>query len=91
MKACNLFTYQLPVMAVSGNAAIMEAILAISFLHIGHVTRSSKEQAFSHYEHAIIRLRMESSRTNAQRDLGLLAATLLLAWYELSTGDHVCP
>jgi hypothetical protein len=91
MKACNLFTYQLPVMAVSGNGVIMEAILAISFLHISHVTRSSKQQAFSHYQRAIQRLRIESSRVNAARDLGLLAATLLLAWYELSTGDHVCP
>ena len=52
MKACNLFTYQLPVMAVSGNGAIMEAILAISFLHLSHVTRSSKQQAFSHYQRA---------------------------------------
>ena len=90
MKACNLFTYQLPVMAVSGNGAIMEAILAIGFLHISHVTRSSKQQALSHYQHALKRLRIESSRTNAARDLGLLSATLLLAWYELTTGDHVC-
>ena len=90
MKACNLFTYQLPVMAVSGNGAIMEAILAISFLHLSHVTRSSKSQAFSHYQHALKRLRIESSRANAASDLGLLSATLLLAWYELSTGDHVC-
>ena len=91
MKACNLFTYQLPVMAVSGNGVILEAILAISFLHLSHVTRSSKQQAFSHYQRAIQRLRIESSRVNASRDLGLLSATLLLAWYELSTGDHVCP
>ena len=91
MKACNLFTYQLPVMAISGNGPIMEAILAISFLHLSHITRSSKQQAFSHYQHALQRLRIESSKTNAGRDLGLLAATLLLAWYELSTGDHVCP
>jgi len=89
MKACNLFTYQLPVMAVSGNIAIMEAILAISFLHLAHITRSSREQAFAHYQLAIRRLQMESSRNNTARDLGLLAGTLLLAWYELSTGDHV--
>lgn len=91
MKACNLFTYQLPVMAVSGNWAIMEAILAISFLHLGHVTRSSKSQAFLHYQLAVKRLQIESSRINAASDLGLLSATLLLAWYELTTGDHVCP
>lgn len=91
MKACNLFTYQLPIMAVSGNLAIMEAILAISFLHISHVTRSSKQQAFLHYQLAIKRLRIESAKVNAARDLGLLAATLLLAWYELTTGDHVSP
>jgi hypothetical protein len=89
LKACNLFTYQLPVMAVSGNWAIMEAILAISFLHISHVTRSSKQQAFLHYQLALKRLKMETSKVNAARDLGVLAATLLLAWYELTTGDHV--
>lgn len=89
LKACNLFTYQLPIMAVSGNWALMEAILAISFLHISHVTRSSKQQAFLHYELALKRLRIESQRLNAARDLGLLAAMLLLAWYELTTGDHV--
>jgi len=76
-------------MAVSGNWALMEAILAISFLHISHVTRSSKQQAFLHYELALKRLRIESQRLNAARDLGLLAAMLLLAWYELTTGDHV--
>jgi hypothetical protein len=91
MKACNLFTYQLPIMAVSGNWAIMEAILAISFLHISHVSRSSKQQAFLHYQLALKRLRIESSKVNAAQDLGLLSATLLLAWYELSTGDHVYP
>jgi hypothetical protein len=76
-------------MAVSGNWAIMEAILAISFLHISHVTRSSKQQGFLHYQLAIKRLRIESSKDNAAQDLGLLSATLLLAWYELITGDHV--
>jgi len=91
VKACNLFTYQLPVMAVGGNWAIMEAILAISFLHISHVTRSSKQQAFLHYQLALKRLKMEMSKANAARDLGLLAATLLLSWYELTTGDHVNP
>jgi len=89
LKACNLFTYQLPTMAVSGNWALLEAILAISFLHISHVTRSSKQQAFLHYELALKRLRIDSQRSNAARDLGLLAAMLLLAWYELTTGDHV--
>jgi hypothetical protein len=89
MKACNLFTYQLPMMAVSGNWTIMEAIIAISFLHISHVTRSSKQQAFLHYQLALKRLRIESVKVNAARDLGLLAATLLLSWYELTTGDHV--
>ena len=78
-------------MAVSGNWAIMEAILAISFLHISHVTRSSKQQAFLHYQLALKRLRIESAKINAAHDLGLLAATLLLAWYELTTGDHVTP
>jgi hypothetical protein len=90
VKACNLFTYQLPMMAISGNWALMEAILAISFLHKGHVSRSSKQQAFHHYHLAVKRLRIETSRPNAAQDLGLLAATLLLAWYELTTGDHVC-
>jgi hypothetical protein len=89
MKACNLFTYQLPIMAVSGNWTILEAIIAISFLHISHVTRSSKQQAFLHYQLALKRLRIESVKVNAARDLGLLAATLLLSWYELNTGDHV--
>jgi hypothetical protein len=89
MKACNLFTYQIPVMAVSGNWAILEAILAISFLHLSHVTRSSKQQAFFHYQLAVKRLQIDAFRVNAARDLGLLSATLLLAWYELTTGDHV--
>jgi len=89
IKACNLFTFQLPMMALSGKWAIMEAILAISLLHISHVTSSSKQQAFLHYQIAIRRLRIESSREDASRDLGNLAAMLLLAWYELTTGDHV--
>jgi Fungal specific transcription factor domain len=91
MKACNLFTYQLPIMAISGNWVIMEVILAIGFLHQSHLTRSSKERAFMHYQLALKRLRIQSSKLNAARDLGLLAATLLLAWYELTTGDHVPP
>ena len=91
IKATNLFTYQLPIMAIGGNCAIMEAILAISFLHISHVTRSSRQQAFLHYQLALKRLRIESSKVNAAQDLGLLSATLLLSWYELSTGDHVSP
>ena len=89
IKACNLFTFQLPMMALSGNWAIMEAILAISLLHLSHITRSSKQQAFLHYHIAITRLRIESSKEDASRDLGILAAMLLLAWYELTTGDHV--
>lgn len=89
LKACNLFTYQLPVMAMSGNWAMMEAIIAISLLHKSHITRSSKQQAFLHYQLALKRLRVESCRPSAARDLGLLAASLLLAWYELTTGDHV--
>ena len=76
-------------MAISGNWALMEAILAISFLHKGHMSKSSKQQAFHHYHLAVKRLRIETSRPNAAQDLGLLAATLLLAWYELATGDHV--
>jgi Fungal specific transcription factor domain len=88
-KAVNLFTFQLPMMALAGNWAVMEAILALSLLHIAHMTRSSKQQAYLHYQIAIKRLRIESSREGASRDLGILAAMLLLAWYELTTGDHV--
>lgn len=88
-RAVNLFTFQLPMMALAGNWAVMEAILALSLLHIAHVTRSSKQQAYLHYQIAIKRLRIESSREGASRDLGILAVMLLLAWYELTTGDHV--
>jgi Fungal specific transcription factor domain len=88
-RAVNLFTFQLPMMALAGNWAVMEAILALSLLHMAHVTRSSKQQAYLHYQIAIKRLRIESSREGASRDLGILSVMLLLAWYELTTGDHV--
>ncbi|KAL4870037.1 hypothetical protein BDV12DRAFT_69133 [Aspergillus spectabilis] len=83
-----LWTYTLPLKAFQ-NQALQQAILALSSLHIAYLQDVSSTVSLKHYQYALRRLGKAVGLPTRRKQLGTLAATLVLAFYEVMTADHV--
>jgi hypothetical protein len=82
-----LWTYVLPMMALN-HQGLLHAILSISSLHISKLQGTSSTPAYKHYAYSLKRI--HNIVTNPTRRLrgSTVAATMLLAYYELMSCDH---
>ncbi|KAK9322486.1 hypothetical protein V1517DRAFT_260303 [Lipomyces orientalis] len=98
-SSTNLWAYDVPMMALTCSA-LLHAVLALSALHISGVegvsaaARASHQHAsLLHYHLAIRRLarELQNRQTNlylGATDLPVFAASLVLAFYETTIGEH---
>ncbi|KAJ5484050.1 hypothetical protein N7539_005846 [Penicillium diatomitis] len=82
-----LWTYTLPLKALE-NPALLQAILAISSLHIAYLQGTSTTVSLRHYHYALKKIGQAVSLPLPRREIGTLAATELLAYYEVISADH---
>ncbi|KKK16767.1 hypothetical protein AOCH_001773 [Aspergillus ochraceoroseus] len=87
MAQQGLWTYTLPFKAFD-HPALLQAILALSSLHIACLQQSPITISLKHYHYALKRVGKAVGLPNRRKQLGTLAATLLLAYYEVMTADH---
>ncbi|ODQ55436.1 hypothetical protein SAICODRAFT_5383 [Saitoella complicata NRRL Y-17804] len=85
----NLWTYLIPMMAMRHDA-LLHSVLALSALHMSKVAGGPGHVPLLHYHLAIRKLRrvLEAGEREA-RDEAMLAATLLLSYYEVMSAEHV--
>lgn len=82
-----LWTYTLPLTALE-NQALLQAILALSSLHISFLQQDSPAVSLKHYHYALKRVGVAVGIPTRRKQIGTLAATLLLAYYEVMSADH---
>jgi hypothetical protein len=82
-----LWTYTLPLMALE-NPALLQAILAISSLHIAYLQGVPTTVSLKHYHYALKRIGRAVGLPLRRKHIGTLAATELLAYYEVISADH---
>lgn len=83
-----LWTYNMPLMALN-HQGLLHAMLAISSLHIAKLQGASKTPSFKHYTYAVKRMNRGVGNPKKRLLPTTLAATLLLAFYEVMTAEHV--
>ncbi|KAI9774651.1 MAG: hypothetical protein M1840_002900 [Geoglossum simile] len=83
----SLWTYTIPTLALT-HPALMQAILAISSLHIAKLQGGSPVSSLKHYHVSIMRLKKCVGLPSSRSGIGTLAATLLLGFYEVIAGEH---
>ncbi|KAL8950463.1 MAG: hypothetical protein Q9222_003503 [Ikaeria aurantiellina] len=83
----SLFTYTLPMMALS-NQALLHAQLALASLHIAKLQQTSPAPSLKHYHYALRRVAKAVGHPTKRRDIATLAATLLLGFFEVTTAEH---
>jgi hypothetical protein len=77
----------MPTLALN-NQALLHAMLAIGSLHIAFLQDGPVTPALKHYHLAIRRIAKSVRLPTRRGQPGVLAATVLLGWYELMSGDH---
>lgn len=77
----------MPTLALS-NQALLHAMLAIGSLHIAFLQDGPITPALKHYHIAIRRVAKSVRLPTRRGQPAILAATVLLGWYELMSGDH---
>lgn len=82
----SLWTYTLPMRALS-HQGLLHAILALSASHIAKLQRTSPTASLKHYHYALRRVAKALSQPANRRDVSILAATLLLGFYEVTTAE----
>ncbi|KAJ5172800.1 hypothetical protein N7492_005393 [Penicillium capsulatum] len=82
-----LWTYTLPLKALE-NRALLQAILAVSSLHIAYLQQASTTVSLKHYHYALKRIGHAVGLPLRRKQIGTLAATQLLAYYEVIAADH---
>ncbi|KAJ5175954.1 uncharacterized protein N7482_001831 [Penicillium canariense] len=82
-----LWTYTLPLMALE-NPALLQAILAVSSLHIAYLQGVPTTVSLKHYHYALKRISRAVGLPLRRKQIGTLAATQLLAYYEVISADH---
>jgi Fungal specific transcription factor domain len=82
-----LWTYTLPLMALN-HQGLLHAMLALSSLHIAKLQNGPTSPAMKHYTYSIKRIHSSVGKRNKRHLTTTLAATLLLAFYEVMTADH---
>jgi len=83
-----LWTHAMP-MAALHHQGLLHAILAISSLHIARLTHASSTPSYKHYAYALKRIHNAICQPTTKHSVPLLAASLLLAVYELWCAEHV--
>ncbi|KAL8653210.1 MAG: hypothetical protein Q9226_003941 [Calogaya cf. arnoldii] len=83
----SLFTYTLPMMALS-NQALLHAQLALASLHIAKLQQTSATPSLKHYHYALRRVAKAVGHPTKRREIATLAATLLLGFFEVTTAEH---
>lgn len=82
-----LWTYTLPLMALD-HPALLQAILAVSSLHIAYLQGVPTTVSLKHYHYALKRIGRAVGLPLRRKEIGTLAATELLAYYEVISADH---
>lgn len=83
----SLWSYTMPMLALT-NQGLLQAMLALSSLHIAKIQRTSPTPSLKHYHYALRRVARALGRPDRRRDVATLAATLLLGFYEVTTAEH---
>ncbi|KAI9865197.1 MAG: hypothetical protein M1813_002517 [Trichoglossum hirsutum] len=83
----SLWTYTIPTLALT-HPALMQAILAVSSLHIAKLQDCSPISSLKHYHVSIKRLKKSVGLPSSRAGIGTLAATMLLGFYEVIAGEH---
>ncbi|OXV10764.1 hypothetical protein Egran_01475 [Elaphomyces granulatus] len=82
-----LWTYTMPLKALEF-PALLQAILAISSLHIAKLQQATLTISSKHYHYALRRLRKALSLPFRRKQPATLAATLVLAFFEVMAAEH---
>ena len=82
-----LWTYTLPMMALA-NQALLHAMLGLASLHIARLQNTSLTASLRHYHYAIRRIAKAVATPSHRIDIGTIAATLILSFYEAGTAEH---
>ena len=82
-----LWTYTLPLKALE-NPELLQAVLAVSSLHIAYLQGTSTTVSLKHYHYALKRIGRAVGLPLRRKQIGTLAATQLLAYYEVISADH---
>ncbi|KAJ5780286.1 hypothetical protein N7457_005446 [Penicillium paradoxum] len=82
-----LWVYTLALKALE-HPALLQAILAVSSLHIAYLQQVSTAVSLKHYHYALKRVGTAVGLPLRRKQIGTLAATLLLGYYEVISADH---
>lgn len=82
-----LWTYTLPLKALE-HPPLLQAILAISSLHIAVLQGVPTTVSLKHYHYALKGIGRAVSLPLRRKQIGTLAATEVLAYYEVISADH---
>lgn len=83
----SLWTYTLPMRALS-HQGLLHAMLALASSHIAKLQHTSPTPSLKHYHYALRRVAKALSQPAKRKDVSVLAATLLLGFYEVTTAEH---
>jgi hypothetical protein len=84
----NLWTYKIPTLALK-NPALLQAVMAVSSLHISKLQGQNSREHVVHYSYAIQMLGRSIARKQNSGEVANLGATLLLGYYEVMSNGHV--
>ncbi|BCR96388.1 putative C6 finger domain protein [Aspergillus luchuensis] len=87
MAQQGLWTYTLPLKALE-NQPLLQAILALSSLHISYLQQAPPTVSLKHYHYALRRVGVAVGLPMRRKQISTLAATLLLGYYEVMGADH---
>ncbi|CAG8115795.1 unnamed protein product [Penicillium nalgiovense] len=82
-----LWVYTLALKALE-HPALLQAILAVSSLHIAYLQQVPTTVSLKHYHYALKRVGSAVGLPLRRKQVGTLAATLLLGYYEVISADH---
>ncbi|KAJ6030647.1 uncharacterized protein N7446_000290 [Penicillium canescens] len=82
-----LWTYTLALKALE-HPALLQSILAVSSLHIANLQHTPATVSLKHYHYALRRIGYAVGLPHRRKQIGTLAATLLLGYYEVISADH---
>jgi hypothetical protein len=82
-----LWNYTMPLKSLE-HPALLQAILAISSLHVAKLQQTSMLVSLKHYKYALKRLRKAVSLPLRRKQVETLAATLILGFYEVTAAEH---
>ncbi|PNS16277.1 hypothetical protein CAC42_6384 [Sphaceloma murrayae] len=83
-----IWTHTMP-MAALHDQGLLQAILALSSLHIAKLTNASTTPSYKHYAYALKAVHHSVGHAKKRHSAPTLAASILLAVYELWCAEHV--